>query len=119
MLKRIPASAERRAELRDDLRRNVPRHIKLALEAYLRWLRDNERPAERLCEAGVSAWIVHAEKGDGGLTDAERRTLESCPHARVVTIPGHVFLLPNEAPARVAEVISEAVSHATGPTAQA
>ena len=36
-------------------------------------------------------WIVHAEKGDGGLTDDERRTLEACPHAHVVTVPGAVF----------------------------
>jgi pimeloyl-ACP methyl ester carboxylesterase len=114
MVKRVPASADRQAELRDDLRRNVPRHVQAGLEAYMRWLQRNERPAERLCEAGVPAWIVHAEKGDGGLTDGERRTLESCPHAHLVTIPGHVFLLPNEVPDRVAGVIAEAMSHAGG-----
>jgi pimeloyl-ACP methyl ester carboxylesterase len=115
MVKRVPASAERQAELRDDLRKNVPSHVKQALDGYMRWLRENERPAERLCEAGVPAWIVHAQKGDGGLTDDERRTLESCAHARVITIPGHVFLLPNEAPDRVAEVISEAISQSGHP----
>ena len=47
-------------------------------------------------------WIVHAEKGDGGLTDEERRTLEACPHAHLVTIPGHVFFLPNEVPEAIA-----------------
>jgi hypothetical protein len=56
-------------------------------------------------------WIVHAEKkGDGGLTDVERRVLEGCPHAHVVTIPGAVFFLPNEIPERIAEIIGDALA---------
>jgi pimeloyl-ACP methyl ester carboxylesterase len=61
-----------------------------------------------LCQAGVPTWIVHAEKGDGGLTDDERRTLEACPHVHLVTIPGHVFFMPNEVPKAIADVILEA-----------
>ena len=61
-------------------------------------------------DAGVPTWIVHAEKGDGGLTDEERRTLEACPHAHLVTIPGHVFFLPNEVPEPIAQVIVEAAA---------
>src|SRR3954470_12764737 len=109
MVKRIPASAERQGELREDLRNNVPQHMRHALHAYVQWLRRKEHPAERLFQAAVPTWVVHAEKGDGGLTDDERRTLEACPHAHLVTIPGHVFFLPNEVPDRVAEVIVEAV----------
>jgi pimeloyl-ACP methyl ester carboxylesterase len=112
MVKRIPVSAERQSELRGDFRRNVPQDTRQALREYVRWLHRYERPAERLCVAGVPAWIVHAEKGDGGLTEAERRTLEACPHAHLVTIPGTVFFLPNEAPERIADVILEAVGHA-------
>jgi pimeloyl-ACP methyl ester carboxylesterase len=112
MVKRIPVSAARQAELRADFRKNVPQHNRLALREYLRWLQRHKRPAERLCRTGVPTWIVHAEKGDGGLTDTERRTLEACPHAHLVTIPGSVFFLPNEVPARVADVIVAAVSHA-------
>jgi len=112
MVKRIPVSAERQAELREDFRRNVPQHIRLALREYLQWLHRHERPAERLCRAGVPTWIVHAEKGDGGLTDDERRTLEACPNAHLVTIPGSVFFLPNEVPDQIAEVIVEAVGQA-------
>jgi pimeloyl-ACP methyl ester carboxylesterase len=112
MVKRIPVSAERQAELRDDFGRNVPEHIRRGLTEYLRWLHHNEGRAERLCQAGVPTWVVHAEKGDGGLTDDERRTLEACPHAHLVTIPGHVFFLPNEIPDRIADVILEAVSEA-------
>ena len=110
MVKRIPASAERQTQLREDFRRNRPRDMRLGLRAYLRWLHRHEGRAERLCEAGVPMWIVHAEKGDGGLTDDERRTLEACPHAHVVTIPGAVFFLPNEIPERIAEIIGEALA---------
>jgi pimeloyl-ACP methyl ester carboxylesterase len=109
MVKRIPVSADRQAELREDFRKNVPRHVQRALRDYARWLGRHDRPAERLCQAGVPTWIVHAEKGDGGLTDDERRTLEACPHAHLVTLPGHVFFMPNEAPAPIADVIVEAV----------
>lgn len=109
MVKRIPVSADRQAELREDFRKNVPRDMRKCLREYLRWLARDDRPAERLCQAGVPTWIVHAEKGDGGLTDDERRTLEACPHAHLVTLPGDVFFIPNEAPAPIAEVIVEAL----------
>ena len=112
MVKRIPVSAERREELREDFRKNVPQHMRQGLREYLRWLHRHNRPAERLCAAGVPIWLVHAEKGDGGLTDDERRTLEACPHAHLVTIPGSVFFLPNEVPERIADVVLEAVGHA-------
>jgi pimeloyl-ACP methyl ester carboxylesterase len=113
MVKRIPVSSERQAELREDFRRNVPAHAQRALREYLRWLQQGEGRAKRLCDAGVPTWVVHAEKGDGGLTDEERRTLESCPRAHLVTIPGHVFFLPNEVPERIGEVILEAAGSTT------
>ena len=110
MVKRIPASPERKSQLREDFRRNRPRDMRLALHAYLRWLHRDDGRAERLCESGVPMWIVHAEKGDGGLTDDERRTLAACPNANVVTIPGSVFFLPNEIPERIAGIICEALA---------
>jgi pimeloyl-ACP methyl ester carboxylesterase len=110
MVKRIPVSDERRRELREDFGKNVPRQTKRGLREYLRWLHRHEHPAERLCRAGVPTWIVHAEKGDGGLTDEERRTLEACQHAHLVTLPGTVYFAPNEVPERIADVILEAVA---------
>jgi pimeloyl-ACP methyl ester carboxylesterase len=115
MVKRIPVSAERQAELRGDFAKNVPQHMRRGLREYLQWLHRHERPAERLCRAGVPTWIVHAEKGDGGLTPDERSTLEQCPHAHLVTIPGSVFFLPNEVPEPIAGVTLEAVGHAGRP----
>jgi pimeloyl-ACP methyl ester carboxylesterase len=111
MVKRIPASAERQDELREDFRNNVPEHNRQALREYVRYLHRDEHPAERLCQAGIPTWIVHAEKGDGGLTDHERSTLAACPHTHLVTIPGHVFFLPNEVPERIAAVTVEAAGH--------
>ncbi len=110
MVKRIPVSAERQDELRGDFRKNVPQHNQQGLREYVRWLHRNDDPAERLCRAGIPTWIVHAEKGDGGLTGEERRTLEACPHAHLETIRGSVTFLPNEVPERIAGVILEAVA---------
>jgi pimeloyl-ACP methyl ester carboxylesterase len=112
MVKRIPVAADRQGELREDFRKNVPQHMRHGLNEYMRWLHCNERPAERLCQAGVPTWIVHAEKGDGGLTDDERRTLESCPNVHLVTIPGHVFFMPNEIPEQIAGIVLEATAQA-------
>ena len=112
MIMGIRLSAERQNQLREDFRKNVPQHVRHWLREYVRWLHRHERPAERLCRAGVPTWIVHAEKGDGGLTVDERRTLEACPNAHVVTIPGKVFFLPNEVPEQIAKLILEAVVHA-------
>jgi pimeloyl-ACP methyl ester carboxylesterase len=110
MVKRISVPAERQDELRNDFRKNDPQHVKQALDEYLRWLNREDDPAGRLCRAGVPTWVVHAEKGDGGLTDRERATLDACPHVRLVTIRGSVFFVPNEVPGQVAELIVEATS---------
>jgi len=112
MAKKMPVSVERQAELRDDLRRNVPGHVRRSLREYRRWLCRPEPHAERLCQAGTPTWIVHAEKGDGDLTGDERRVLQACPQANLVRIPGAVFLLPVEAPEQIAGVIIEALPNA-------
>jgi pimeloyl-ACP methyl ester carboxylesterase len=113
MAGRLPVSTERRAELRADFARNDPRHMRRALRDYLRWLHRDEERAARLCRAGVPVWIVHTEKGDGGLTEAERSTFQQCRHVRLVTIPGSAFLLPVELPERVADVVAEATGGGT------
>ncbi|ROQ26549.1 hypothetical protein EDD98_6190 [Streptomyces sp. PanSC19] len=55
-------------------------------------------------------WVAHAEKGDGGLTPEERHTLEACPHATVVTIPGTGYFLPDEEPRRIADLVVDALA---------
>ena len=110
MIKHVPMPPERQAELRADFARNHTGHMRAGLRAYLRWLHRDDDPAQRLCRAGVPTWVVHAEKGDGGLTEHERSVLEACPDVRVVTLPGAVFFIPIEAPERVADLIVEAVA---------
>ena len=105
-------SADRRAQLRDDLRRNDPRAMREIFRSYLRYLGRYDSPAARLCDAGVPAWVVHAEKGDGGLTPEERSTLEACSATTVVTIPGTSFFMPNDEPERVAGLLVEALGRA-------
>jgi pimeloyl-ACP methyl ester carboxylesterase len=109
MVKKVPATDERTREVQSDFKRNVARENQRALREYVKYLDKQERPAERLCESGVPAWIAHsAEKSDGGLTDHERATLEACPTAHVVTIPGSSFFIPYERPKAVADIIAEA-----------
>jgi pimeloyl-ACP methyl ester carboxylesterase len=110
MVKRIPVPPERQAELRADFGRNRAVDVRRGLHEYLRHLTRDADPARRLCEATPPIWVLHAEKGDGGLTAHERSTLEKCPHVEVVSIPGEVFFLPNEVPARVAALIVDALA---------
>ena len=112
MAKREAIAPERQAELQADFARNNTSDMRQGLQAYLRWLHRDDDPARRLCESDVPAWVVHAEKGDGALTPDERATLEACDTVRLVTIPGHVFLLPNDVPERVADVIVQALAQA-------
>jgi pimeloyl-ACP methyl ester carboxylesterase len=101
---------ERKAELRADFARNNSSDVRKGLTEYLRWLKRDDDPAQRLCEAGVPTWVVHAEKGDGDLTQHEREVLEACPHVQVVTLPGSVFFIPNEAPEQCADVVVQALA---------
>jgi pimeloyl-ACP methyl ester carboxylesterase len=57
----------------------------------------------------VPAWIVHGQRGDGGIADEERRVFEACDHTRVITIPGASYYTPIEEPALVAKLIKEAL----------
>jgi len=112
LVKSAAIPPERQAQLKADFALNDTRDMRRGLQAYLRWLHRDDDPARRLCETGTQAWVVHAEKGDGGVTRHERAVLEACPRVRVVTLPGHVFLLPNEAPERIADVIVQALAEA-------
>ena len=75
--------------------------------------------AAQLAASGSPKWVVHAEKGDGGLNDAEPATLASAEDVTWVTVPGSVFLLPDEAPDQTAAVIATALSVLPWPRAAA
>ena len=77
---------------------------------YLDYIAADRDYAADLAATGRPVWVVHAEKGDGGLTDTERTTLEAAANVHLVMIPGAVFLLPDEAPHKTAAVIATALS---------
>jgi pimeloyl-ACP methyl ester carboxylesterase len=106
---------DRRDALVADLRKNDPRIVRRGIRGYLRYLDRHGSVAPRLAAAGVPAWVVHGERGDGGITGEERRTLERCPQITVITIPGASYLTPNEEPALVARLLVEALEQATRP----
>src|SRR4051812_40865183 len=114
MVKHAAVPSDRQVELRSDFARNDAGNLRRVLREYLRWLNRDDDPAARLCAVRSPTWVLHAEKGDGGLTQHERAVLEACPHVQVMTLPGQVFFLPNEAPERVADVIAAALAEASG-----
>jgi pimeloyl-ACP methyl ester carboxylesterase len=61
MVKSIPVTPERRAELAGDFRRTTTRDMRLSLAKYLVWLESGEDHAAMLCRSGVPTWVVHAE----------------------------------------------------------
>jgi hypothetical protein len=103
---------QHKLELVEDFKQNRARDALGACVEYLDYIAADRDFAAELASSGNPAWIVHAEKGDGGLTDAERATLEAAPNVTLVTIPGSVFLLPDEAPQEAAAAIASAVSAA-------
>jgi hypothetical protein len=104
---------QHKKELIADLKQNRARDSVLACVEYLDYIAEDRDFAAQLAASGNPVWVVHAEKGDGGLTNAERATLQAAPNVTLVTIPGSVFLLPDEAPQTTAAVIASALSRAT------
>ena len=114
-MKRMPLPPDRREVLAAEFRKNDPRVNRRMVHCYFQYLDRYGSVASRLCGADVPAWVVHGERGDGGVTDEERRTLEACPQIRVITIPGPSYFTPNEEPALVAKLIVEALDRVHGP----
>jgi pimeloyl-ACP methyl ester carboxylesterase len=100
-------------ELIEDFKQNRASDALPACVEYLDYIAEDRDFAAQLAACGTPVWVVHAEKGDGGLTDAERATLQAAPNVTLVTIPGSVFLLPDEAPHETAAAIASALSQAS------
>ncbi len=113
-MKQVPVPQERRDALVAEMRKNQPAVFQRSIHAYLRYLDKHGSVATRLCESGVPAWVVHGERGDGGISDDERRVFDACPQVSVVTIPGASYYPPVEEPALVAKLITEALDRVDG-----
>jgi pimeloyl-ACP methyl ester carboxylesterase len=113
VVKDSPLPADRLEALVGELRKNDPRVMRNTIHAYLRYFDHYGSVASRLGESGVPAWVVHGETGDGGITDAERRTLEAFALVTLITIPGGSFFMPNEEPALIAGFVLDALERAS------
>jgi len=100
----------RREALIAEFKKNDPREVCTGTRHYLEYLDRHGSLVARLCDSGVPAWVVFGERGDVGLRDEERRSLDACGTVTLVTIPdtGHFAL--NDRPAVVADVVLAAVS---------
>ena len=112
MVRSAKIAEPHKRELIEDLKQNRAGDSVRVSAVYLDYIDAGPDPAAALVASGTPAWVVHAEKGDGGLTDAERATLEAAANVTVETIPGSVFLLPDEVPDQVAQVVADAVRSA-------
>ena len=114
MARSAKTSERHKKDLIEDFKQNRAGDAVRVCGEYLDYIAEDRNFAAELAASGSPVWVVHAEeKGDGGLTDAERATLEAAPNVTLVTIPGAVFLIPDEAPQRTAAVIADALKQAT------
>lgn len=114
MARSAKTSEQHKKDLIEDFKLNRAGDVARACGEYLDYIAADRDFAAELAASGSPVWVVHAEeKGDGGLTDAERATLEAAPNVTLVTIPGAVFLIPDEAPQLTAAVIADALKQAT------
>jgi pimeloyl-ACP methyl ester carboxylesterase len=114
MVRSAETSERHRKDLVQDFKQNRAGDAVRICSEYLDYIAADRDFAAELAGSGSPVWVVHAEeKADGGLTDVERATLEAAPNATLVTIPGAVFLIPNVAPRRTAEVIADALKQTT------
>jgi pimeloyl-ACP methyl ester carboxylesterase len=114
MARSAKTSERHKEDLIEDFKQNRAGDAVRVCGEYLDYIAADRNFAAELAASGSPVWVVHAEeKGDGGLTDAERATLEAAPNVTLVTIPGAVFLIPDEAPQRTAAVIADALKQAT------
>ena len=70
---------QHKSELIEDFKQNKASDSVLACVEYLDYIAEDRDFAAQLAASGNPVWVVHAEEGDGGLTDAERATLPAAP----------------------------------------
>ena len=114
MVRSAKTSEQHKKDLIEDFKQNRAGDAVRVCGPYLDYIAADRNFAAELASSGSRVWVVHAEeKGDGGLTDAERATLQAAPNVTLVTLPGAVFLIPDVAPQETAAVIADALTQAT------
>jgi pimeloyl-ACP methyl ester carboxylesterase len=102
--------AARRDALLSELKKNDPGLCRQLVRHYMRYLDRHGSLVPRLCASGVQSWVVRGDRDEVGLTDEERRGLESCPHVTMVTVPDATHMVMTDQPARVAAILLEVIA---------
>ena len=111
MGKRFPA--ERRDALVAGMANNDPRFCRKGVRTYYEYLDAHGSLVPRLCQSGVTSYVVFGDNDEIGLTDEERRGLEACADVTLVTVANATHGLIIEQPARIADLILELVENKT------
>ena len=115
MLKAIPKAmgkrfpAERRDALVAGMANNDPRFCRRGVRAYFEYLDAHGSLVPRLCQSGVTSYVVFGDNDEIGLTDEERCGLEACADVTLVTVADATHGLIIEQPAQIAELILELI----------
>lgn len=99
----------RRDQLVADIRRHQGQVNRRMVRRYYEYLERTGPLVQRLCGAGVPAHVVFGDHDEVGLTDEERRGLDTCPHVTVEVVPGATHFVLTEEPRRIAELIAATV----------
>jgi pimeloyl-ACP methyl ester carboxylesterase len=119
MLKAVPKAmgnrfpAERREALMADMANNDPRFCRVAVRAYYQYLDAHGSLVPRLCQSGVTSYVVFGDNDEIGLSDKERSGLGACAAVTLITVADATHGLIIEQPARIAELILELVEAVT------
>lgn len=119
MLKAIPKAmgkrfpAERRDALVAGMANNDPRFCRRGVRAYFEYLDAHGSLVPRLCQSGVTSYVVFGDNDEIGLTDEERSGLEACADVTLVTVADATHGLIIEQPAQIAELILELIEKKT------
>jgi pimeloyl-ACP methyl ester carboxylesterase len=101
--------AEQKQRLTAEVKRNRAKDIRRVATLNLDYFERYGSLAERLCNAGVKSWVLFGDRDQVGLTDEERRVLDSCPDVGLVTVPDATHMVLLDQPAAVAEAIRESL----------
>lgn len=101
---------DRADELAAAMTTNDPRVSRRLMRAYLDYLDRHGSVVVRLRDSGARAWVVFGDHKEVGLADAERRALEANDNVTLLTIKDATHMIFTDQPARIADLIADAVA---------
>lgn len=93
-----------------EMKKNDPGNVREQTGLYLKYLDRHNALVPRLVASNVAASVVFGENDDVKITDQEVREIESCERLQLIVIPGASHLTMIDEPARIAELITSALT---------